>query len=550
MIGGSYGGQIQFAIAGLDPRMDALVPQITWNDLSYSLVPNNTDFRGGVTYNTPGVTKLDWPLLFFGLGVGQGFANALADPSRVAPCPNFSDAVCPALVQTGAQGYPSESTLAFLRHASVASYMNRIRIPTLLSQGENDTLFNLQESVATYRALLSQGTPVKMVWRSAGHSGGDLGKSESDASNPEAAYESRMALEWFDFYLRGTGDPPTLDFSFLRDWASYAGDAAPAVGSTPSYPAGTDQPLYLSGSDALVPAKGDVKAGSARFIAQPAPTSSGGAAFSGSPAADAPGTFAGFTSTPLPEDVDVVGVPTLTVKLDAPTFAALQATDPGAKLVLFAKLYDVDPAGAVDLPGDIVNAVRVADVTKPVRIELAGIAHRFAKGHRIRLVLAQGSATHRGNTLAGPVSGTADPASPGVLTVPRLGPQSGATGSGPSGTTPFTPAAGAPAPQPAGLGGPRRSPASAKLPASRSCKGRSRLRVGVRKADHGDRVVSAVVRIDGRVVKRVKGRAVRKPVVVGKLPKRTFRVTVTARTSRGKTLRSARTYRPCAKKKK
>src|SRR3954447_11597895 len=31
MIGGSYGGQIQFAIAGIDPRMDALVPQITWN---------------------------------------------------------------------------------------------------------------------------------------------------------------------------------------------------------------------------------------------------------------------------------------------------------------------------------------------------------------------------------------------------------------------------------------------------------------------------------------------------------------------------------------
>src|SRR4051812_36228372 len=35
MIGGSYGGQIQFAIAGVDPRMDAIVPQITWNDLAY-----------------------------------------------------------------------------------------------------------------------------------------------------------------------------------------------------------------------------------------------------------------------------------------------------------------------------------------------------------------------------------------------------------------------------------------------------------------------------------------------------------------------------------
>ena len=41
-VGGSYGGQIQFAVAAIDPRVDTLNPQITWNDLSYSLDPNNT----------------------------------------------------------------------------------------------------------------------------------------------------------------------------------------------------------------------------------------------------------------------------------------------------------------------------------------------------------------------------------------------------------------------------------------------------------------------------------------------------------------------------
>ena len=41
-IGGSYGGGFQFAVAGIDARVDALVPMITWNDLSYSLGPNNT----------------------------------------------------------------------------------------------------------------------------------------------------------------------------------------------------------------------------------------------------------------------------------------------------------------------------------------------------------------------------------------------------------------------------------------------------------------------------------------------------------------------------
>ena len=44
MIGGSYGGQVQFAAASPRPRIDALIPIITWNDLSYSLAPNNTSF--------------------------------------------------------------------------------------------------------------------------------------------------------------------------------------------------------------------------------------------------------------------------------------------------------------------------------------------------------------------------------------------------------------------------------------------------------------------------------------------------------------------------
>jgi predicted acyl esterase len=197
MIGGSYGGQIQFSIASVDKRLDAIVPQITWNDLSYSLGPNNTDFERGVTYRTPGVTKSDWPVLFTALGFGVGFQQAVQnqDPSHVGACPNFSDAACKGLVTSGSTGYPDPETLAFLRHASVGFYMSKIKIPTLLAQGQSDTLFDLQESVATYRALRAQGTPVKMLWRSSGHSGGSI-SGESSSSNLESAYESRMELEW------------------------------------------------------------------------------------------------------------------------------------------------------------------------------------------------------------------------------------------------------------------------------------------------------------------------------------------------------------------
>ncbi len=76
--------------------------------------------------------------------------------------------------------------------------MSRIRIPTLLAQGEDDTLFQLHKAVSTYQSLRQQGTPVKMVWQSWGHS----------QSTPA----------------------PSLDFTFFRPLVSYTGDAAAACG--------------------------------------------------------------------------------------------------------------------------------------------------------------------------------------------------------------------------------------------------------------------------------------------------------------------------------
>jgi ABC-2 type transport system ATP-binding protein len=542
MIGGSYGGQIQFAIAGIDRRLDAIVPQITWNDLSYSLGPNNTDFDHGVTYRTPGVIKSDWPVLFTALGLGQGFQQAVQnqDPSHVGACPNFSDQVCASLVTSGATGYPDDATLSLLRHASVQSYMSKIRIPTLLAQGQSDTLFNQQEAVATYKALRAQGTPVKMLWRSAGHSGGSI-PGESNSTTLEAAYESRMALEWFDYYLRGVGDAPSLDFSFLRDWVKYTGDAAPSVGATASYPAGADETVYLSGSGQLVPARGSIQPGTASFAAAPGATGSGNA-FTDVPGADAPGTTATYDTAPLARDFDLVGIPQLKVKLDAPTFAQAQSNTSG-KLVLFAKLLDVDGQGTATLPRNLLSAVRVADVTKPVQIELPGIAHRFAKGHVMRLVIAASNSTNRGNTVAGPVSIVADPAAPGTLTLPRLGAAVGLTSSG---AELFRGPAGAPASQRAGQGAKRRPLAAAAMSSNRGCVRRRAVTVRILRRRGTNRAVSAAIAVNGRRVRTMRGRGLLAPVRLGGLPRRgIYRIAVSVRTAGGRTLRSARTYRAC-----
>ena len=173
MIGGSYGGEVQFAAAEQDPRLDTIIPIITWNDLTYSLAPNNAGLpptvpSDSVTSATPGVAKFIWLNAFFGEGAAvDGLQQLSNDPKAdLTGCPNFNGQVCSAAVQTDTTGSPPASAIALLRHASVESYMSRIRIPTLLAQGENDTLFQLHEAVSTYQSLRQQGTSVKMVWQS------------------------------------------------------------------------------------------------------------------------------------------------------------------------------------------------------------------------------------------------------------------------------------------------------------------------------------------------------------------------------------------------
>src|SRR3954470_6461756 len=355
-----------------------------------------------------------------------------------------------------------------------------------------------------------------------------------------------MALEWFDWYLKGVGDPPALDLTFLRDWAlPKAGDAAPAVGETRSYPGGADRTLYLSGSDALVGARGGVTAGSASMAAVPgAPTGTGGG-FVDTGGNEAQGTSVAFASAPLGEDTDVVGVPRVTVRIDAPTFAASQSADPLTKLVLFAKLYAVAPDGTATLPRNLVSAVRVGDVTKPVTIELPGISYRFAKGHRLQLVLSTSDLAYRGNTLSGPVSIVADPAAPSTLTIPVLGAQTGPSGSGPDGTTPFAAPPGSPPAQKPGAGGPHRAGSAAALPSAKRCASRRRFRIHLRRG-----LRSATVVVNGKRVKVLRGARLRAPVDLRGLPKGTFRVTVTGRNARGRIVRSARSYRTCVAKKK
>ncbi|HET7529547.1 MAG TPA: CocE/NonD family hydrolase [Mycobacteriales bacterium] len=432
MIGGSYGGQIQFAVAGIDPRVDTIVPIITWNDLSYSLAPNNTAFAYGVTYRSsaPGTEKVDWVSAFFGLGIVDGLEGAQVDPSRLVGCPNFLTEACVAKAELDAGGFATQDVIDFARHASVESYVQHIRIPTLLMQGEADTLFNLNESVATYDALRRQGTPVKLVWQSWGHSNGTAAKGEfSQGAGALQTYEGQRVFAWFDHYLRGAKVSTGPGFAFFRDWVPFSATGPDTVqyGTAASYPAGTTRTLYLSGSSALVPTRAAVKSGSASYtnVGGGVPTSySETSAVQGSqvpdettPPRDAPGTFAAWSSKPLRSPVDVAGLPVARVHISAPTTSSAAPAD---MLQLFAKIYDIAPDGSVDLVHRLIAPVRVPDATKPVTITLPGIVHRFATGHRIELVLAATDAAYKNAYPVQPVTVSTSAKSPGSLTLPVL----------------------------------------------------------------------------------------------------------------------------------
>jgi ABC-2 type transport system ATP-binding protein len=66
----------------------------------------------------------------------------------------------------------------------------------------------------------------------------------------------------------------------------------------------------------------------------------------------------------------------------------------------------------------VISPARVTDVTKPVTIELPGIVHRFAPGHRLAVVLAGGDLAYRGSTTPQPVTLTTGAGHVQQLTLP------------------------------------------------------------------------------------------------------------------------------------
>ncbi|KKD08172.1 CocE/NonD family hydrolase [Streptomyces sp. WM6386] len=424
MIGGSYGGAIQMATAAVDHRVDALVPLITWNDLAYSLDPNNAGAHGAV----PGAFKWQWANGFYLIGESQPLTAPNLDPSRINSlgCLHFVTEACDTVRTLNSGSYPADRTaelLAFSRSVSPVTYLDRVKAPTLLVQGQADSLFNLNEATATYKTLKAQGTPTRMIWQSWGHSGGmAAGELNLGQGNLESTYVGKRILAWFDRYLqkkKGTDTGPAL--AYYRDWITDPADTYATADRLPAL----SQKLYLSGDGKLVDTRSKVARGSRTYTNRLVPTSHSENSLAGTIGLpdqapyDTEGTYLGWTSEPLARTTDVVGAPKATLKVVSPKAERTQNSSNAAdRLVLFAKLYDIAPDGAKTLVHRLVAPVRVPDVTKSFTVTLPGIVHRYEKGHRLRFVVAASDDAYFGNRGIKPVTVVSSPGNTGVLELP------------------------------------------------------------------------------------------------------------------------------------
>ena len=177
MVGASYGGGIQLVAAGTDPRIDAITPENNWNSLNASLYPDNT---WKTSYGT---------VLYLVLVVTGARVNSLV----------------PRAVLTGnVFGWISETAQAALASSGPTALLNTVQAPTLLTQGIQEALFPLRESLANAETILGNpfGTPVKVAWYCGGH-GVCL-----DPQNPDQkAILLSDTLNWLTQYVKRTGTP-------------------------------------------------------------------------------------------------------------------------------------------------------------------------------------------------------------------------------------------------------------------------------------------------------------------------------------------------------
>ncbi|GAB2759380.1 alpha/beta fold hydrolase [Salinifilum aidingensis] len=389
--GTSYGGALALSLAGTDPRVDALAPVMAYNDLAAALLPNrasaapldrSTPAAASGT-STPGVLKQAWAGLLFSAGgepTPQSRSGGAGGPagqrSSALTCGRLAPAVCRAYTRIARTGEADPAARALLERASPKRFTDRIHAPTLLVQGEQDTLFGLDQADANARQIARAGGEVRVLWYAGGHGGGA----------PDAEVRRRIG-DWFAARLGGVDPPEEPIPAFRYDLAGRPqrdGHRAERTVVAPEYP----------GMREGRTARFDIglRGEPARVVNPPGGTPAATSTLPGTrgartPARDLPEQTAVFRSEPLRKPLLISGVPQTRLSV-----SAVPGQPGGDEAVLFAKLYDVGPGGERTMVGDAVAPLRITGLPQDgspvdVHVALPGVVHSVEPGHRLELAV-------------------------------------------------------------------------------------------------------------------------------------------------------------------
>ena len=232
MVGGSYGGGIQYSTAIADHRIEALVPIVGWHSLRTALYKDRT-FKQG------------WDTLLYNSGLGAA--------NRVAP--GLDPHITSAFQSGSATGVLSAADEAWFAARGPGDAVAKITAATMVVGGTVDTLFPLDEDVKLYNSIKGGPAhpPVKMVWFCGGH-GTCLTGTGDGATKPSAftlgtQHLTDLTDAWFAKYLKKDATAKTgPGFEYLADDAKWR--------SAATFPAPTGAPVVATGKGTLKLVKG------------------------------------------------------------------------------------------------------------------------------------------------------------------------------------------------------------------------------------------------------------------------------------------------------
>jgi putative CocE/NonD family hydrolase len=261
----------------------------------------------------------------------------------------------------------------YWRVRDVSAALDRVSVPVRLLSGWQDLFVG--QTLAEYRRLRERGVEVAITigpW------------THANLVNKGGSRAFGETLEWVDRHLAGLSapaesDPVSYVLTGADEWRSAADWPPPAVEHT----------LYLAPGGVLSDRLPSQSAGAVGFTydpSDPTPTLGGRllAVDSGyredSDLARRADVLV-FAGAPLDESLDVVGVPRVTL--------AHRSDNPDADL--WVRVSEVDRNGRSHNVTETFRAAPVPQADGRTMLELDPVAHRFAAGSRIGLLIGGGS---------------------------------------------------------------------------------------------------------------------------------------------------------------